>query len=43
MGKCRYLLVEPPRPREIARGGEPRRLAGYAAALAAGGGQTLKD
>ena len=43
MGKCRYLLVEPPRPPDVARVGEPRRLAGYAAAPAAGGGRTLTD
>ena len=36
MGKCRYLLVEPPRAPEVAREDEPRRFASYAAALAAG-------
>jgi len=36
MGKCRYLLVEPPPAPEVARVGEPRRFASYAAALAAG-------
>ena len=38
MGKCRYLLVEPPRLPEVARTDEPRRFASYAAALAAGSG-----
>ena len=36
MGKCRYLLVEPPRQPEVARMDEPRRFASYAAALEAG-------
>lgn len=38
MGKCRYLLVEPPRAPEVARADEPRRFSSYAEALAAGSG-----
>ena len=35
MGKCRYLLVEPPPTQEVARLPKPRHVPGYAAALAA--------
>jgi hypothetical protein len=38
MGKCRYLLVEPPRTQRVARLPKPRHMPGYASALAANGG-----
>jgi hypothetical protein len=43
MGKCRYLLVDPPRETAVARAGAPRRFSSYAAAVAADGGESHAD